>query len=176
MHPTRPLLSLLLSGSLVLLAGCSSPSSPNAIMDRVDANRDVYESWSLDIKDAVLSGQVLRGMTTDMVYVARGKPDERIERGGGDEIWIYRIGGGGGGAGSLLRGTTVTVGTGGGGGYPSGYPTGYPSGYPGGMYPSAGGGISVPVTLGGGGGNSDPGIEEQIVFRNGKVTHGDGVK
>jgi hypothetical protein len=146
-------------------------------MDRVDANRDAYESWSLDIKDAVLSGQVLRGMTTDMVYVARGKPSERIERGGGDEIWIYRIGGGGGGAGSLLRGTTVTVGTGGGGGYPSGYPTGYPSGYPGGGYPSTGGGVSVPITLGSGGsGGGDPGIEEQIVFRNGRVTHGDGVK
>jgi hypothetical protein len=33
-----------------------------------------------------------------------------------------------------------------------------------------------PIVLGGGGGTSDPGIEEQIVFRNGRVTHGDGVK
>jgi hypothetical protein len=178
MHPTRLLRPLALAGLLALLSGCGSPTSPNAIMDRVDANRDVYESWPLEVKDAVLSGQVLRGMTPEMVYVARGNPSERVDRGNGDEIWVYRIGGGGGGAGSLLRGTTVSVGTGGGAGYPGSYPGSYPGGYPGsypGGYPS-GSGISLPPIVLGGGGTSDPGIEEQIVFRNGRVTHGDGVK
>lgn len=169
MPPSRLLVTLLLAGGLALLAGCGSPTSPNAIMDRVDANRDVYETWPLEIKDAVLSGQVLRGMTPDMVYVARGKPSERIDRGNGDEIWVYRIAGSGGGGSIIPRGTTVSVGTGGGAGYP--YPT-----YPG-TYPTTGTGIYVPpIVLGGGGGSAEPDLEEQIVFRNGKVTHGDGVK
>jgi hypothetical protein len=185
MHPSRPHLLSLLAGWLVLLAGCSSPTSPDAIMDRVDAKRDVYESWPIEIKDAVLSGQVLRGMTTDMVYVARGKPTEKIDRGNGDEVWVYHIKGGesgggmlGGGGGMLPRGTTVSVGTGGGAGYPGGgYPSGYPSGYPG-TYPGSGTGVYIPpIVLGGGGGGSyEPTIEDEIVFRNGRVTHGDGVK
>lgn len=176
MSPSRLLKPLLLAGGLALLAGCGSPTSPNAIMDRVDANRDVYESWPIEIKDAVLSGQVLRGMTPDMVYVARGKPSERIERGNGDEIWVYRISGGGGGGPMIPRGTTVSVGTGGGAAYPGSYPGSYPGTYPG-SYPGTGTGVYIPpIVLGGGGGSAEPDIEEQIVFRNGKVTHGDGVK
>ncbi len=185
MHLSRLLPSLILAGGLAWLTGCESASSPNAIMDRVDANRDVYESWPIEIKDAVLSGQVQRGMTTDMVYVARGKPTERIERGNGDEIWVYRIrtgndGGGGvlGGGGILPRGTTVSVGTGGSAGYPGSYPGTYPGSYPGGYPSGSGTGVYIPpiVLGGGGGGSSEPDIEEQIVFRNGRVTHGDGVK
>jgi len=182
MNPSR-LLSLVLAGWLVVLAACSSPSSPNAIMDRVDAKRDIYESWPIEIKDAVLSGQVLRGMTPDMVYVARGKPTEKIDRGNGDEVWVYQIRAGdsgngglmGGGGGMLPRGTTVSVGTGGSAGYPGGYPSGYPSGYPG-TYPSGSGVYIPPIVLGGGGGSQEPAIEDEIVFRNGRVTHGDGVK
>jgi hypothetical protein len=182
MHPSRPHLLLLLAGWLLLLAACSSPSSPNAIMDRVDAKRDIYETWPIEIKDAVLSGQVLRGMTPDMVFVARGKPSERVDRGNGDEVWVYHISGGesgggmlGGGGGMLPRGTTVSVGTGGGAGYPTGYPSGYPGTYPG----AAGSGVYIPpIVLGGGGGGGtyEPTVEDQIVFRNGRVTHGDGVK
>lgn len=165
---------MLFAGWLVLLAACTSPTSPNAIMDRVDANRNVYETWPMEIKDAVLSGFVLKGMTTDMVYVARGKPTERIDRGNGDEIWVYRISSGSsGGGGSILpRGTSVSVGTG-----SPGYPSGYPGSYPGSGYPSSGSGVYIPpIVLGGGGGGSEAVLEDQIVFRNGRVTHGDGVK
>lgn len=188
MHPPRPLLLLLLAGWLSLLAGCESPSSPNAIMDRVDARRDVYETWPIDIKDAVLSGRVQRGMTPDMVYVARGNPTEKLDRGNGDEIWVYRIregseGSGGllGGGGGLLRGTTISVGTGGTGAYPGSYPgAAYPGSYPGAAYPGSyptGTGVYIPpIVLGGGGGTETSAIEEQVVFRNGRVTHGDGVK
>lgn len=193
MYPPRPLLLLVLSGWLALLAGCESPSSPNAIMDRVDARRDIYETWPIDIKDAVLSGRVLRGMTPDMVYVARGNPTEKLDRGNGDEIWVYRIregsdGSGGvlGGGGGLLRGATVSVGTGGSGVYPGTYPGSYPgAAYPGAAYPGSypgtyptGTGVYIPpIVLGGGGGGTETSaIEEQIVFRNGRVTHGDGVK
>jgi hypothetical protein len=188
MHRPRYLV-ILFAGGLGLLAGCTSPSSPDAIMDRIDAHRSEYENWPFEIKDAVLSGQVMRGMDTTMVFVVRGSPAERIDRGNGDEVWVYRVRGessSGGGGGSLLpRGTSITLGGGyPGGGYPGGgYPGGgYPGGgYPGGSYPGGGypggSGISLPpIVLGGGGTASEPDNEEEIVFHNGRVSHGDGVK
>ena len=87
----RPIRSFLLAGCLGLLPGCANPSSPNAIMDRIDAHRDEYEAWPFYIKDAVMSGQVLKGMDASMVIVARGNPAERIDRGNGDEIWVYHV-------------------------------------------------------------------------------------
>jgi len=189
MSRPRFLRLLLLAGWLGLLAGCANPTSPNAIMDRIDAHRDEYESWPFPIKDAVMSGQVLKGMDATMVIVARGNPAERIDRGNGDEIWVYHVrsedpsSSGGGGGGSLLpHGTTISVG----GGNPiySGpsYPGGsYPgSSYPGSIYPSSSGvGIGLPpIVLGGGGGGGSESTEdeEQVVFRNGLVTIGDKVK
>lgn len=157
---------LLLSASLLaLLSGCASPTSPDAIMDRVDANRAEYETWPLSIKEAVLDGRVVKGMDRTMVLVARGKPTEVVDRGSGDEVWVYRKGGGGGS--SMMRGTSVSVGIGGGGGYPSGHP-GYPGGYPG------TGVTTAPIILGGGGGGYEPVDEHEIVFRDGMVVRGDG--
>lgn len=179
MHCPRPVRLLLLGGVLGLLAGCASPSSPNAIMDRVDANRNEYESWPFSIKEAVLSGQVLRGMDPTMVLVARGKPAERVDRGNGDEIWVYRVRGDSSSGGSILpHGTSVSIG-GGSPNYPgSTYPgSSYP--YPGSSYPyPSGSGVYIPpIVLGGGGSsNSEPVDEEQIVFHNGHVSSGDGVK
>ena len=162
---------------LVLLAGCAAQNSPNAIMDRVDANRDEYETWPIEIKEAVLSGRAVRGMTTKMVLVARGKPAEVVDHGNGDETWIYRNGGSSALGSGILSGTTVTIG-GGGYGYPgNGYPgSGYPgSGYPGSGYPSSGVGIYVPpiVLSGGGGGGNESVDDDEIVFKQGIVTHGD---
>jgi hypothetical protein len=175
----RSIRSYLFAGCLGLLAGCANPSSPNAIMDRIDAHRDEYENWPFPIKDAVMSGQVLKGMDATMVFVARGSPAERIDRGNGDEIWVYHVRSetpsSGGGGGSLLpHGTTISVGGGSpiysGGGYPGSYP--YPSaGYPGGM------GVALPpIVLGSGGSSESNEDEEQVVFRNGHVTLGDKVK
>ncbi len=177
---------------LVLLAGCAAQNSPNAIMDRVDANRDEYETWPIEIKEAVLSGRAVRGMTTKMVLVARGKPAEVVDHGNGDETWIYRNGGSSALGSGILSGTTVTIGGGGSGypgngypgnGYPgSGYPGGgypgggYPGGgYPGSGYPSSGVGIYVPpiVLSGGGGGGNESVDDDEIVFKQGIVTHGD---
>ena len=99
----------------------------------------------------------------------------QVDRGNGDEVWVYRISTGNSGGGGLLpRGTSVSVGTGSpgypGGGYPGSYPGGYPSGGGSGVY-------IPPIVLGGGGGGYEaPVLEDQIVFRNGRVTHGDGVK
>lgn len=156
---------------LALLSGCASATSPDAIMDRVDAHRAEYETWPFNIKEAVLDGRVVRGMTPSMVLVARGKPTEVVDRGGGDEVWVYRKGGGSSGAG-LLRGTSISIGTG--GGYPGGYPGGgYPGGgYPGGGYPGTG--ISTgPIPIGGSQVH-EPVDEHEIVFRDGLVVRGDG--
>lgn len=83
----------LVAGAALALAGCSS--SP---MSRIDSNRDVYESWPLDVQQAVLEGRVIEGMTHEQVEMSRGKPSEKITRNGRqgmEEIWVY--GGGGGG-------------------------------------------------------------------------------
>jgi hypothetical protein len=185
MSRPRPFRLLLLAGCLGLFAGCASPNSPNAIMDRIDTHRNEYEEWPFPIKDAVMSGQVLKGMDATMVYVARGEPAERVDRGNGDEIWVYRVpGSSSGGGGIMPSGSSISIGTSSpssmGSAYPgSGYPgSAYPgSGYPG-SYPSSGIGISVPLGggIGGGGSSESEADEEQIVFRNGRVTMGDGVK
>ena len=75
-----------------LLPGCSS--SP---MSRIDANRALYESWPLDIQQAVLDGRVIEKMTPEQVEMAVGKPAEksaRSTRNGTEEVWVYKIGGG----------------------------------------------------------------------------------
>ena len=109
-----------------IVAGCSSSQ-----MGRIDANRDIYETWPIETKQAVLDGKVEQGMTPDMVRVAWGKPTEVVTRAGApnsgdDEIWIYRTGGGeepaimnsnmgmggmGGTGGGLVIGTTGRGGT-----------------------------------------------------------------
>src|SRR5476649_1054280 len=76
------------------LAGCTS--SPQ--MKRIDENRDVYEQWPIEMRQAVLDGKVEEGMTPDMVVMAIGKPTEVNTRSGtpstgDDEVWIYRTGG-----------------------------------------------------------------------------------
>ena len=128
-------------------------------MDRVDEHRDEYESWPLAIKEAVLDGKVAKGMTPTMVLVAIGKPTEVVDRGGGDQVWVYRTGGsssgsGMGGSGSgILSGTTVGIGAGSGPVYIGAAPT---------------------IGLGGGGGPVyDTTEEREIVFRNGVVARAD---
>src|SRR3979409_1559473 len=111
MPRSHPIRWFLLAGWLGLFAGCASPTSPNAIMDRIDAHRDEYETWPFPVKDAVMSGQVLKGMDATMVYVARGNPSERIDRGNGDEIWVYRTKREDSSGGSLLpSGTSISLG------------------------------------------------------------------
>jgi len=164
---------LLLTGCFALLAGCTSPSSPNAIMDRVEANRAEYETWPYEIKDAVLSGQVQKGMTSNMVTIARGQPSEKKYLANNDEVWVYRRASESSDSSLFPAGTSVSVGMG--GGYPSTYPGTYPSGNSG-----ISTGVYLPPIVLGGGGNSSPlpyeDNEDTIVFRDGRVIHGVGVK
>ncbi len=78
-------------GVAVLLAACSS--SP---ISRIDSNRAAYESWPLDIQQAVLDGHVVQGMTHDQVEMAVGTPSEKTvhnTRKGTEEVWVYGTGG-----------------------------------------------------------------------------------
>ena len=88
----RPPLNVFFSFVLALSAGCSSSQ-----MSRIDRNRDIYETWPLEVRQAVLDGKVEAGMNTDMVRVAWGEPSEIATSPAGDEIWIYSRGGDPGG-------------------------------------------------------------------------------
>ncbi|RME72346.1 MAG: hypothetical protein D6781_02390 [Verrucomicrobia bacterium] len=73
------------------LAACATTSSP---ISRIDKHRDEYESWPLEVKEAVLDGRAEPGMTRRQVEVAMGEPSEVYYR-GSDEVWVYREGGSG---------------------------------------------------------------------------------
>ena len=119
----------------IFFGGCASGQ-----MSRIDANRDIYEAWPVETKQAVLDGKVEVGMLPEMVKVAWGTPSEVVASPGGgpgDEIWVYTKGG----QDPSMMGYP-------GASYPGG---GYPGGgYPGGGYPS-GGGSTIGITTGRGG-------------------------
>lgn len=79
----------LLLAAAVMASGCASSQ-----MNRIDRNRDIYEQWPLEVRQAVLDGKVEAGMTPEMVEVSWGKPSEIITQSrNGDEIWVYKKGG-----------------------------------------------------------------------------------
>lgn len=124
-----------------LAAGCGSSQ-----MSRIEKNRDIYETWPIEVRQAVLDGKVEPGMTPDMVLVAWGEPTEVVtQSNSGDEIWVYKSGG--------SEGSVYVPGS---GVYPGGaYPGGYPgAGYPGAGYPGSGigmGGPGIGISTGRGG-------------------------
>lgn len=127
----------------VFLGGCAS-SSP---ISRIDADRAKYESWPLDVQQAILNGDAIKGMTPEQVEMAMGKPTEVIYRSAkanDDEVWVYRKGGGLGGIGGALKNTGISIG--------------------GGV-----GGVGVGTSTGVGGGGGTP-EEREVVFRDGVVT------
>jgi hypothetical protein len=133
-----------------MVAGCQS----SAQMSRIDRNREIYEQWPIEMRQAVLDGKAEPGMTPEMVEMALGKPTEVVTRSGtpatgDDEIWIYRTGG------NEDPGMMYP-----GGGMGGNYPGGYPGSYPGGGYPggSTGGGIVIAPGRGGGIGVIPPSI------------------
>jgi len=134
-----------------LLAGCATSTSP---LSRIDANRSLYESWPLNVKEAILDQRVIAGMDADMVRMAVGEPTEINTRPDPrsrvmEEVWIYRTRGSSGGGGGM-RNTSVSVGGGTGGVYVGG----------------------SPMILGGGGGGGGGAMPEEnvVIFQNGRVT------
>lgn len=85
----RPLFSVVMLFAAGVLGGCASSSQ----MSRIDRNRDIYETWPLETRQAVLDGKVEPGMNVDMVRVAWGEPSQVATSPGGDEIWVYQRGG-----------------------------------------------------------------------------------
>ncbi len=98
-------------------------------MSRIDANRAVYESWPVDVQEAVLNQRAIPGMTPEQVEMAMGKPtstDSRAGKDGPEEIWVYKKSSGpsmpgilqntsigiGGGIGGVGVGSTLPIGRG----------------------------------------------------------------
>lgn len=131
-------LRCLLPLTFLLFAACS-----NSPMSRIDADRARYESWPLDVQQAILNGEAIKGMTPEQVEMSMGKPSEVIVRsakGGDDEVWVYRKGSMGG-LGNVLKGVSI------GGGL---------------------GGVGVGTSTGAGGGGTPE--EREVVFRDGVVS------
>ena len=83
------LFALLLAGSLLLAACASGPSR----LERINANRDAYNTWPLEYREAIVAGQAIPGMTREMVRMALGEPAEIIRRStpnGEEEAWVYQ--------------------------------------------------------------------------------------
>lgn len=165
--------------AVALAGGCSSPQ-----MGRIDRHRDIYESWPLEIRQAVLDGKVEPGMNGDMVRVAWGEPSEITSSPAGDEIWVYARGGDPGSV-YYPGGTGGTMGSGVGMGGPGiGISTGRGGtaiGATGGIGISGGaGGIGVGGTGIGTGGMGGPIVTpprppeiREVIFRNGVVLKAD---
>ncbi len=113
--------TLALSAAAFFFAACST--SP---MSRIDANRAVYESWPVDMQEAVLENRAVPGMTPEMAEMALGKPtsiDHRSVKDGEEEIWTYKKGSAH--LPSLLENTNISLGGSVGGvGVSSGVPMG----------------------------------------------------
>jgi hypothetical protein len=132
---------------VVALATCAFSGCSTSPMSRIDDNRAKYESWPLEVQEAVLNGVARKGMTREQVEMALGKPTQVVSRSakeGEDEIWVYRKSAVGS---TLLNNTGVSVGTG-------------------------IGGVNVGTGLGGMGARQTP-DEQEVVFGNGVVIRSD---
>lgn len=173
---SRLSLNVILAVGLGLAAGCASSQ-----MSRIDRNRGIYETWPLEVRQAVLDGKVEPGMNPDMVRVAWGEPSEISVSPAGDEIWIYAKGGdpgsviypgsvGMGGSGIGMGGTGIGISTGRGGtviGSTGGIGIGGGIGGVG-VGGTGMGGIGTPIVT-----RPTPADIREVVFRNGVVTRAD---
>lgn len=81
----RGFIGLFATVALAALLGCAS-----APISRIDEFRDVYETWPLEARQMVLNGQVIPGMTVDMVYLAWGSPTHiTVSPMVSEEVWHY---------------------------------------------------------------------------------------
>ncbi len=73
--------------SILGLSGCvSTPQS------RVEENKDLFESFSANQKEAILKGEVDLDFTHEMVMMAAGMPDRKAKKRtkeGTTEVWTY---------------------------------------------------------------------------------------
>jgi len=178
-----PPVPALLLFAAVCAGGCSSSQ-----MGRIDRNRAIYETWPLEVQQALLDGRVEPRMDQDMVRVAWGEPSEVSISPAGDEIWIYAKGGDpgsglypggrGGMMGGVIGGTGPAIGVSTGrGGAVVGTSSSVGIGIGGGSGGIGIGGSGIGMGPGGIGGPImtrpvSPDIRE-VVFRNGVVVRAD---
>jgi hypothetical protein len=125
-------------------------------MSRIDADRPLYESWPVEIQEAVHNGQVKVGMTPQMVEMSVGKPADRVNRSvkvGEDEIWVYRSTGNPPTV-TQTTGVSASVGTGG-------------------ANVRVGTGVSVKKVIPLGGKAGPAPEEHEVAFKNGVVVRSD---
>jgi hypothetical protein len=174
---------------VLLLAAGISGGCASSQMSRIDRNRDIYETWPIETRQAVLDGKVEAGMNPDMVRVAWGEPSEVAVSPAGDEIWVYSKGGdpgsvyypgGGLGAGSNVGMGGTGIGMGGPGIGISTGRGGTSVGATGGIGIGSGGIGGVNSGIGGMGGMGGPIVTpprppdiREVVFRNGVVVRAD---
>ena len=78
---------------IAALLSIAAQSCAVAPITRIDENRDVYGSWSLEVRQAVLDGQVAVGMTAEMVYLSWGAPTRIVVSPmTAEEVWVYEEG------------------------------------------------------------------------------------
>src|ERR1041385_5861036 len=147
MRPTRA--SMFKPAFISALAiACLLPACSSSPISRIDENRGKYESWPIEVQEAVLAGEARKGMTREQVEMAMGKPTQVVTRSadGDEEVWVYRKSAVGS---NILNNTGVSVGTGIG----------------------SMGGVSVGTGLGGGGRQTAE--ESEVVFSKGVVIRSD---
>ena len=139
------------TGALILAA--LLPACSSSPLSRIDANRATYESWPIEVQEAVLSQRAIPGMTAPQVEMAMGKPtsvDSRSGKDGSEEIWVYKKSSAQ--LPAILRNANIGIGTSIGG---------------------VGVGSSVPIGRSRGGTRAPVDDESQeIVFQNGVVIRG----
>ncbi|MDD2765456.1 MAG: hypothetical protein PHE83_15955 [Opitutaceae bacterium] len=82
----RTLIRLLLGFSALVLAACSTVDS------RIQENPGVFAKLDPATQAKIKQGIIELGFTTDMVYIALGRPDEtreHVDAGGRETIWKY---------------------------------------------------------------------------------------
>lgn len=67
----------------LLCVACDTPSRP---IDRIEAHRPIYATLPLEVRQLLLDGRVMQGMTGEMVFLAWGWP---VEADG--ERWVYEV-------------------------------------------------------------------------------------
>jgi len=82
----RIALTFAITAGALIFGGCASPGH------RISEHPQMYQSLSPRDQALVSQGQIRPGMTMDAVWLAWGKPDQKIPNNMGDratETWVY---------------------------------------------------------------------------------------
>ena len=86
MNPTRFTL-VAVALAVLSLAGCSTVNS------RIKEKSATFQSLDAEAQEKLRQSIIEIGNSFDMVYIALGQPDEKVERttaAGKEEVWVYR--------------------------------------------------------------------------------------